>query len=300
MTASSMTVTNDPNAPVAAQEHGHDEPHEESVESLAALNPKPSLWPIVLSLVILLVPVGTLILIWGGPALGTLGWITLIAGGILALVPTFGWFHSIVVDKWEGHFGLAAQGRDLALGTKLFFLSEIAIFGSIFAYYFAARHHAIHSGDGWPLPDSPLIDQALPAIGLIILLISSATCEVAHKALAMGQRGLCKNWLLVTSLLGLGFLFIQGYEWGFLIRNEGFTASTNWFGTVFYVLTGFHGLHVITGLIMLLIVYGRLEIGHFTAKRHFSMLAASWYWHLVDVVWIFVFTFIYCFQGGGH
>jgi cytochrome c oxidase subunit 3 len=297
--SATLPTSHDAHAP-ADHADAHDS-HEGEFEYLDALNPKPSPWPFLLGIVTLLVPVGGLILMWGGPELSLFGWIVLILGGALSLVPTFGWFHSVVVDKWEGHFGVVAQGNDLALGTKLFFLSEIAIFGSIFAYYFVMRHHAVLNPEvGWPLPGSPLIDQMLPAIGLLILLTSSFTCEVAHKALMKGKRGMCKDWMLITMALGLVFLFIQGYEWGFLIRNEGFTVGTNWFGTVFYVLTGFHGLHVITGLIMLMIVYGRLEIGHFTAKRHFSMMAASWYWHLVDVVWVFVFTFIYCFQGGGH
>ncbi|MBX3728955.1 MAG: heme-copper oxidase subunit III [Candidatus Sumerlaeia bacterium] len=297
--SATLPTSHDAHAP-AAHADAHDS-HEGEFEYLDSLNPKPSPWPFLLGIITLLVPVGGLILMWGGPELSLFGWIVLVLGGALSLVPTFGWFHSVVVDKWEGHFGVVAQGNDLALGTKLFFLSEIAIFGSIFAYYFVMRHHsALNPEVGWPLPGSPLIDQMLPAIGLLILLTSSFTCEVAHKALMKGKRGMCKDWMLITMALGLVFLFLQGYEWGFLIRNEGFTVGSNWFGTVFYVLTGFHGLHVITGLIMLMIVYGRLEIGHFTAKRHFSMMAASWYWHLVDVVWVFVFTFIYCFQGGGH
>ncbi len=281
---------------MATAEHAHDA-HDDGhhdVEYLPSLNPAPSYWPFLLSVTMAFIPAGTVILLWGGDALRFVGWSLVLLGLGSSLVPVMGWCHSVIVDKWAGHFGEAAQGRDLVLGTKLFFLSEIAIFGSVFAYFFGCLHD-IH-GDPekfWPLDGSPAHwHVSLPAIGLGILLASSITCEVAHKALLKGKKGLCKDWMLVTIALGLIFLAIQGYEWG-VFMERGFTVGSNVFGTVFYVLTGFHGFHVMTGLIMLLLVYGRLEIGHFSKRRHFSMQAASWYWHLVDVVWIFVFVFVY-------
>lgn len=290
----------DPQAELAAHS-GHDSDEEEH-HNPESLNPQPSYWPIILSMVLLIIPIGTLMLLWGGPDIHVWGWAVLILGGALAIIPTMGWAHAVIVDKWEGHFGVEAQGRDLAMGTKLFFLSEIAIFGSLFAYYFVQRHYAINDPEqGWPLAGTPPIDNFLPAVGLVILLTSSVTCEFAHKALIAGNRAWSKNWLLLTMGLGLAFLYIQGYEYGILINLEEFTVTTNWFGTVFYALTGFHGLHVMSGLIMLMVVYGRLEFGHYTRKRHFSMMAASWYWHLVDVVWVFVFVFVYGLQvSAGH
>lgn len=287
----------------AAEMHHADA--EEAEEYLPGLNPKPSYWPVLLCVVLPLLPVGALFMIWGSPFYQTIGFWMLVVGGALSLIPTMGWAHSVIVDKWEGHFGAEAQHKDLALGTKLFFLSEIAIFGSLFAYYFVQRAHAIKlthaTGETfWPPAGTPLISPTLPAIGLVILLVSSITAEIAHKALIRGKRGLSKDWLLVTMALGLMFLFIQGYEYGILAAGLNFDATTNWFGTLFYSLTGFHGIHVMTGLIMLMIVYGRLEFGHYNPKRHFSMQAASWYWHLVDVVWVFVFVFVYCLQDFGH
>lgn len=274
------------------EEPGHEAEHE---EYLPALNPKPSYWPILLGTLVILLPIGALLLIWGGSQYAFLGWVSLALGGLLCLIPSLGWAHAIIVDKWEGHFGVEAQGKDLSMGVKLFFLSEIAIFGSLFGYYFGQYLFTTSQGESFPPAGTPMIGTGLPALGLIVLLTSSVTAEFAHKALVHGKRGRCKDWMLITMLLGLGFLFMQGWEWGHLITAGSFTLTTNWFSTLFYALTGFHGLHVMTGLMLLMLVYGRLEIGHYTQKRHFSMLAASWYWHLVDVVWVFVFTFVYAF-----
>ncbi len=275
--------------------HGHGAGgHEEEVEFPAALNPPPSFWPVLLAAGVAFLPASALLMIWGDEKVALLGKVLLFIGIVVTVIPMMGWCHSVIVDKWKSHFGPVAQGRDLVLGTKLFFLSEIAIFASIFAYMFGTQIQTLVGHGAWPPKTSPELGLAIPAIGLFILLTSSVTCEVAHKMLVGGSRSGCKSWLLVTVLLGLVFLFLQGKEWGWLLHHYGFTVSTDTYGTVFYVLTGFHGFHVITGLIMLILVYGRLEIGHFSPERHFSMLAASWYWHLVDVVWIFVFVFMYC------
>jgi len=270
---------------------GHDHHDDEYVDP-ESMNPQPSFWPFILSMVTILIPIGTLLLIWAGPELTLFGWGLIVVGTVLALVPTMGWFHSVIVDKWEGHFGAEAQGRDLTMGTLLFFLSEIAIFGSLFAYYFVQRYHS----ETFPPPGTPPIPIAMAGIGLLVLMISSVTCEFAHKAVLAGKRGLAKNWLLLTMALGTLFIFMQGYEYGIIIYGQGLAIGDNWFSTIFFAITGFHGIHVMTGLIMLMIVYARLEYGHFTRKRHFSMQAASWYWHLVDVVWIFVFIFVYAMQ----
>jgi len=281
----------------AAVEHAHDDHHDDhghDAEFLPSLNPAPSYWPLLLSLTLGLIPAGAVVYLWGGEHLRILAWLLLGLGLATSLVPCMGWCHSVIVDKWKGHFGEAAQGRDLVLGTQLFFLSEIAIFGSLFAYFFGMLYHAHRDANiGWPMEGSPAHwHVGLPAVGLLILLTSSITCEIAHKMMLKDKRGACKDWLIVTIVLGLVFLALQGYEWGIFV-GHGFTIASNSFGTLFYALTGFHGFHVMTGLIMLLLVYGRLEIGHYSKRRHFSMQAASWYWHLVDVVWVFVFTLIY-------
>ncbi|MGF1572735.1 MAG: heme-copper oxidase subunit III [Sumerlaeia bacterium] len=281
------------NSAELAHADAHDHDHDQ-VEFLAALNPPPSYWPLLLSLTLGLIPTGTLLVLYGASTfVVNAGYVLAALGVVLSIIPSMGWCHSVIVDKWAGHFGVAAQGRDLILGTKLFFISEIAIFASIFAYYFVQIYKFTQAGT-WPLVGTPAeVHIILPAVGLLILLTSSITCEFAHKYMSMGKRGLCKDFMLITIGLGLFFLAIQGYEWGILIQY-GFTPNTNNFGTVFYILTGFHGFHVMTGLMMLMLVYGRLELGHYHQNRHFSLQAASWYWHLVDVVWIFVFVGVYC------
>lgn len=276
---------------------GHDDHGHDHVEFLESLNPPPSYWPAALAGAMLFLPVGALLSVWGVGAWHYVGWASALLGLVLSTVAAMGWCHSVIVDKWMSHFGPVAQGRDLVQGTLLFFISEIAIFGSLFAYYFVLMFSESAKGN-WPMEGTPHIHVWLPAIGLFLLLASSVTCEFAHKAILKGKRGLCKDWLIVTMALGLIFLFIQGWEWGWLIYHYGFTVGSNTFGTVFYILTGFHGTHVMTGLIMLMLVYGRLEIGHYSPERHFSLMAASWYWHLVDVVWVFVFVFVYCFVAG--
>ena len=94
-------------------------------------------------------------------------------------------------------------------------------------------------------------------------------------------------------ILGIIFLGFQGYEWGYLMNLYDFTLSTSVISTLFYLITGFHGIHVITGLLLLTLAYSRLEFGDMDNKRHFSFTAASWYWHFVDVIWIFVFLGFY-------
>lgn len=257
-----------------------------------AHSPAPSYWPIFLALAMGLLPGSAVLFLWGGPGTQMIAWAMLIGGLALAGVPLMGWCHAVIRDKWHGHFIQEAQFADLATGTLLFFISELAIFGSIFAYYFTYR---LQVAKEWPLPGTPDIKHhlALPAIATLILMTSSITAEFAHKSLIRGRRGLSKSWFLLTLGLGVVFLGMQGYEWGWMINFDGFTVSTNTFGTIFYILTGFHAMHVMVGIVMLLLVYARLEMGHYSKKRHFSINAASWYWHLVDVVWVFLFFTVY-------
>ena len=121
---------------------------------------------------------------------------------------------------------------------------------------------------------------------------------MAHHALAHGQHLKARLLIIATILLGTIFLGFQGFEYGELIEH-GFwpglmeNNSSNSYATIFFVATGFHGFHVLTGLVMLSLVYLRLELNHFTQQRHFSFIAASWYWHFVDIVWVLLFITVY-------
>ncbi|MDX2177382.1 MAG: cytochrome c oxidase subunit 3 [Candidatus Sumerlaeia bacterium] len=264
-------------SPAAAHGHAHDEEHIHM--------PSPSIWPFLAGLALLFAPVAVILMGHGRPDIG----LPLLAmGTVLAVVPGIGWCVQVIREKAE--VDLFQSAKDLSMSWKLFLVSEAAIFGAFFGYYFAIRWAAGHN---WPPPGSPHIDPVIPILGTVMLVTSSFTCELGHKALVAGKRALCKNWTYVTIALGLAFLSLQAYEWGYLGAYDQFKMGNNVFATCFYMITGWHGFHVITGLLMLIMVYARLEGGAFSRKRHFSMLAASWYWHFVDVIWILVLFSIY-------
>ena len=134
----------------------------------------------------------------------------------------------------------------------------------------------------------------LPLWNTIILLSSSATVHVAHLGLLAGDRKKFNLWLGITVALGVIFMFVQFYEYYEAYAHFGLTLNSGIYGSTFFMLTGFHGFHVFMGMTMLLIQLLRsLRGGHFTADDHFGFEASSWYWHFVDVVWVFLFLFVY-------
>lgn len=247
--------------------------------------PPPSIWPFFAALSLTPLPIGLVLLGHGGNK--ALGWGLFAWGALGGIVNGIGWVSQVIREKFDVDLMVAA--KDLAMSWKLFLLSEAAIFGSFFGHYFFMRWHQ----ESWPPRGWPEFHLSIPVLGTVMLVISSFTCEMAHHALTAGRRGLCKNWMIVTMLLGIAFLGLQGYEWGYLQSYDLFQMTNNVFATHFYMITGFHGFHVFTGLMMLIMVYARLEQGSYDRKRHFSMLAASWYWHFVDVIWVFVLVSIY-------
>ncbi|MBI5058787.1 cytochrome c oxidase subunit 3 [candidate division KSB1 bacterium] len=247
--------------------------------------PEPSYWPIALAMSIMLLPIGFLLTMWGS---GGGGPMLLMLGGVCTVICMMGWANSVIKetaalpniqedDKWMRH------------GLKLFLISEAAIFGAFFAHHYYTRWHF----PAWPPEGAPHIDTTLPAIATLILMSSSATMEFAHVSLVKGNRSRAKLFTFITIVLGVIFMAFQAHEYGFLKTYDNFTLQSGMFGSHFFAMTGFHGLHVATGIIMLAMVWFRLRLGHFDPKRHFSFVAASWYWHFVDLVWIFLFFTIY-------
>ena len=187
-----------------------------------------------------------------------------------------------------GHGEDAGAARsNMLLAVKLAILSEIMLFGALFAAYFVIR---AASGE-WPPasgPDRP--ELILPGVNSALLLTSSVTMQLAVRAAARGaDRSRLVRWLGLTLLLGGIFIVVQGWEFA----HNGFGLSAGVFGSTFYILTGFHGAHVLAGLTMIAIVANRARLGLVTAEHHTAVEATSYYWHFVDVVWLFLFSTLY-------
>ncbi len=244
-----------------------------------------SWWPPVLGLGTGFLPFGFIVLNWGSKPAGL---ILLSVGALIALFAMSGWVHAVIREKYAVHYEVVEYDW-LKNGFKLFLISEAMIFGAFFAHHFYTRVHF----PVWPPEGAPHLDTRLPAIATLLLVFSSFTMEWAHKALIQNKRVVCERWVLFSVLLGTVFLCIQGYEWGHLHEFDKFVHNQGVFGSQFYSMTGFHGLHVSVGLVLLAAVWLRLKLGHFSAGRHFGFLSSLWYWHFVDVVWVFLFTTIY-------
>ncbi|KXW76833.1 cytochrome B [Mycolicibacterium phlei DSM 43071] len=176
----------------------------------------------------------------------------------------------------------------VSVGTIVWLSSELMFFAGLFAIYFTARAHA----DGlWPPPPTHLnLVQAVPVT--LVLIASSFTCQMGVFAAEKGDVYGLRRWYWITFLMGLFFVLGQGYEYIQLVQH-GTTISSSAYGTVFYLATGFHGLHVIGGLVAFLILLARTRMSKFTPAQATASIVVSYYWHFVDIVWIALFAVIY-------
>ena len=181
------------------------------------------------------------------------------------------------------------SGMPIALlGMLLFIASEVMFFGGLFATYFNAR--ASVAGEWGPPPSAPELEILPVALPITIILVSSSfTMQFAVWAVRKNDHRMLRIWLTVTAVLGAIFLAGQAYEYATL----GFLPTNSIFAATFFTLTGFHGLHVLGGLLFIALCLFRALKGHFSAHRHLAVEAASIYWHFVDIVWIGLFTTIY-------
>jgi cytochrome c oxidase subunit 3 len=187
----------------------------------------------------------------------------------------------------SGHDEDASAARsNMLLAVKLAILSEVMLFGALFAAYFVIRGES----SGWP-PSGHLErpELLLPGLNSILLISSSVTMQLAVRAAGVGDRSRILRWLGLTLLLGGIFLVIQGYEFS----SNGFGLDAGVFGSTFYILTGFHGAHVLAGLVLIAIVANRARLGLVSAEHHTALEGTSYYWHFVDVVWLFLFSTLY-------
>ena len=242
----------------------------------------------------------------------------MVIGAIIMVVMLFGWFGIVIKENEQGLYNDQVD-VSFRWGMAWFILSEVLFFAAFFGALYYARVLGIPwlGGEGagaatnavlypnfdatWPTNGPEAVGGqfdtipafGLPAINTAILLTSGVTCTLAHWALKRQERGKLNFWLAATVALGIIFLFVQGYEFAHAYNDINLTLESGIYGSTFFMLTGFHGLHVTIGALMLLIILVRCMKGHFTPERHFAFEAAAWYWHFVDVVWLGLFIFVY-------
>jgi len=235
-----------------------------------------------------------------GFAAGAVGWMHsfawgpwVFAIGILGIFFTmYSWWSDVVREANTGDHTPIVQLHH-RYGMILFIASEVMFFVAWFWAYFNASlfpSAAAVVGGVWPPKGIEVLDPfEIPLLNTFILLLSGTTVTWAHHALIEGDRTSAKQGLWLTVLLGLTFTSLQAYEYS----HAAFGLAGNVYGSTFYMATGFHGFHVIIGTIFLAICLRRMYNGDFTSRQHFGVEAAAWYWHFVDVVWLFLFISIY-------
>ena len=214
------------------------------------------------------------------------------------LVTMFSWWGNVIKEGKAGDHTPVVQ-LHLRYGMILFIASEVMFFVAWFwAFFSAALFPSTVEAVGaqWPPQGIETIDPfGFPLLNTLILLCSGTTVTWAHHALIHGDREGLKKGLLATIALGLVFTSIQAYEY----IHAPFDFKGNIYGATFFMATGFHGFHVLVGTIFLIVCYLRAKKGDFTPRAHFGFEAAAWYWHFVDVVWLFLFVSIYVWGGWG-
>ncbi len=271
-------------------------------------------WPIIGSVGLFTLFVGVSILLNGGSTAP----VALLGAAILILM-MFLWFGEVIGESEAGTYNDQVD-QSFRMGMMWFILSEVMFFACFFGALFYARQLALPwlGGEGsetvtnmllWPgfentWPSSgpaPLGGEykvmgpwGIPALNTAILLTSGVTITIAHHALKANQRGTLNLFLGLTVLLGFIFLGFQAYEYFHAYSELNLKLNTaGMYGSTFFMLTGFHGLHVTIGAIMLTVILFRCLKGHFTPARHFAFEGVAWYWHFVDVVWLGLFIFVY-------
>ncbi len=268
----------------------------------------PSIWPFMGAMSSLALAAGGIMWMHKEPNGGLVFYLGL--AGVLATA--FLWWRDVIKEAHSGDHTPVVQ-LHLRYGMILFIASEVMFFvGWFWAFFdFSLFPAPIEVVDGevtriaetvkniagqWPAKGIEVISPwGFPLLNTVILLLSGTTVTWAHHSLIHGDRQGLKNGLWVTIALGLLFSTIQGYEYA----EAPFSFAGTNFGASFFMATGFHGFHVLIGTIFLMVCQARVYAGHFTPRQHFGFEAAAWYWHFVDVVWLFLFVSIYVWGGAG-
>ncbi len=253
----------------------------------------PSPWPLIASFSALLLTGGGVMWMHAS-AIGP--WVTLLGfAGVIYVM--FRWWGDVLRESRSGaHSSVVSQG--LRLGMVLFIASEVLFFFAFFwAYFWGALVPPETVAAPWPPPDvQPVETWSIPFLNTLLLLLSGATVTWAHHAVKENDQRTAFKALLLTVALGVIFTSFQAYEYYEAI-HEGFTMEDGIFGSTFYMATGFHGLHVLIGTIFLIVCTLRAYQLAFKPAKHVGFEAASWYWHFVDVVWLFLFVWVYWWGG---
>jgi cytochrome c oxidase subunit 3 len=228
------------------------------------------------------------------------------------------WFGDVIAESLQGKYN-AQVDTSFRMGMMWFIFSEVMFFAAFFGALFYARQFALPwlsgEGDGaltnqflypgysagWPANGPSAIGGAfktipawgLPLVNTLLLLSSGVTITIAHHALRANNRRGLLFWLAATVALGALFLFFQAEEYIHAYHQLNLTLGSGIYGSTFFMLTGFHGMHVTLGAIMLAVIWLRCAKGHFSKDHHFAFEAVAWYWHFVDVVWLGLFLFVY-------
>ena len=276
--------------------------------------PHGSKWPAVGAVTLFVTMLGTSAVLNGWSIGPWIAWLGL--AGVAYMF--FGWFGAVIDENQRGLYN-AGVDRSFRMGMSWFIFSEVMFFAAFFGALYYARALSVPwlGGEGarfttnaflWPGFEASWPSNGpagvggqfetipafgLPAINTAILLTSGVTITIAHHALRAGNRGLLKVFLALTFLLGFLFVGLQAYEYVHAYHELNLTLGSGIYGSTFFMLTGFHGLHVTLGAIMLLVIWLRVMKGHFTPTHHFAFEATAWYWHFVDVVWLGLFIFVY-------
>ena len=279
--------------------------------------PDPSAWPFALTAGLVAVIIG----VWGLLEDKPVGMLPIYLGGLFSAIIIYRWFQGVARESEGGKYSKQVD-MTYRMGMAWFIFSEVMFFAAFFGALYYTREISVPwvGGEGakgvanllwqgfepgfeaaWPTNGPAALGGAfsnmsawgLPFINTCLLLTSGVTITMAHHALKDNRRTACIWWMWATVALGVVFLYCQAVEYIHAYKDLNLTLGSGVYGSTFFMLTGFHGMHVTLGTLMLFVITCRLMKGHFKPDSHFGFEGVAWYWHFVDVVWVGLFIFVY-------